>query len=366
MAAGVFSELEDGRFASNDAAATLRAGAPGRMRDVVLNFGEEMYRSFGELLHTVRTGETGFDSVYGAPLFEYYAANPEVEASAAARMLARTLPVARELAASDVLRGARTLVDVGGGAGTLVAEVLRHHREMAGVLLERPGMLALAEAYLSEQGVADRCELVEGDFFSSVPPGGDVYVLKSVLHDWDDQRSVAILRTCRAAMDEAARLVIVELLLPERMTPSGPAALRRPPRLDHAGPRWWPRAHRGRVQAASRSGEPPPGAHHSAGRRSPPFRGRRCVGPRSTQILGLTGSARGGTMLVMRTPAPRDAHLRRAAGDRGRRTKVVVDADMSFDDAATLAYLAQADRHGSIDLDAVTVSLSGPATRAGA
>ena len=114
------------------------------------------------------------------------------------------------------------LVDVGGGAGTLVAEVLRHRPEIAGVLLERPGMLALAEEYLADQGVADRCELVEGDFFASVPAGGDVYVLKSVLHDWDDERCVAILRSCRAAMDEAARLVIVELILPERMTPSGP------------------------------------------------------------------------------------------------------------------------------------------------
>jgi ubiquinone/menaquinone biosynthesis C-methylase UbiE len=218
VAAGVFRELEDGRFASNDAAAALRGG----MRDVVVNFGEEMYRSFGELLHTVRTGETGFDSVYGAPLFDYYAANPEVEASAAARMLARTLPVARELAASDVLRGAQTLVDVGGGAGTLVAEVLRQRSEIADVLLERPGMLELAKDYLAEQGVADRCELVEGDFFSSVPAGGDVYVLKSVLHDWDDDQCIAILRNCRAAMDEGARLVIVELILPERMTPNGP------------------------------------------------------------------------------------------------------------------------------------------------
>ena len=222
VAAGVFCELEDGRFASNEAAAVLRADAPGRMRDVVVNFGEEMYRSFGELLHTVRTGETAFDSVYGAPLFEYYAANPETQASAAARMLARTLPAAREFAASDVLRGARTVVDVGGGTGTLVAEVLRHHPEIAGVLLERPGMLALARDYLSEQGVADRCELVEGDFFASVPAGGDIYVLKSILHDWDDDRCVAILRTCRAAMHEAARLVIVELVLPERMDASSP------------------------------------------------------------------------------------------------------------------------------------------------
>jgi hypothetical protein len=222
VAAGVFCELEDGRFASNDAAAALRTGAPGGMRDVAINFGEEMYRSFGELLHTVRTGETAFNSVYGAPLFEYYAANPETEASAAARMLARTLPAAREFAASDVLRDAWIVVDVGGGTGTLVAEVLRHRSEIAGVLLERPGMIELAKAYLSEQGVADRCELVEGDFFSSVPAGGDVYVLKSVLHDWDDERCVAILRTCRAAMDEAARLVIIELSLPERMTPGAP------------------------------------------------------------------------------------------------------------------------------------------------
>ena len=220
VAAGVFSELEDGRFATNDAAAALRAGAPGGMRDVVVNFGEEMYRSFGALLHTVRTGETAFNRVYGAPLFEYYAANPETEASAAARMLARTLPAAREFAASHVLRGARTVVDVGGGTGTLLAEVLRHRSEIAGVLLERPGMLELAQRYLSEQGVADRCELVEGDFFSSVPAGEDVYVLKSVLHDWDDDRCVAILRNCRAAMGEDARLAIVELILPERMTPS--------------------------------------------------------------------------------------------------------------------------------------------------
>lgn len=222
VAAGVFTELEDGRFATNDAAAALRADAPGRMRDVIINFGEEMYRSFGELLHTVRTGETAFDVVFGAPLFEYYAAHPQVEASAAARMLARTLPVASEFAASDILRDARTLVDVGGGTGTLLAKVLLHRPTIAGVLLERPGMLALARDYLAEQGVADRCELIEGDFFSSVPAGRDVYVLKSVLHDWDDERCIAILQSCRAAMDQAARLAIIELLLPEHMTPSGP------------------------------------------------------------------------------------------------------------------------------------------------
>jgi len=222
VAAGVFTELEDGRFATNHAAAALRADAPGHMRDVVVNFGEEMYRAFGDLLHTVRTGETAFDLVYGVPLFEYYAANPQVEASAAARMQARTLTLASEFADCDVLRDARTVVDVGGGTGTLLATLLRHRQETRGVLLERPGMVKLARRYFREQGVADRCELVDGDFFASVPADGDLYVLKSVLHDWDDDRCIAILRSCRAAMNRAARLAIIELLLPERMTPSDP------------------------------------------------------------------------------------------------------------------------------------------------
>jgi O-methyltransferase domain/Dimerisation domain len=220
VAAGVFTELDDGRFALNDAAAALRADAPGRVRDVVVNFGEEMYRAFGELLHTVKTGETAFDVLYGKPLFDYYADNAEAEASGSARMLARTLPVARELADSDVLRGARRLVDVGGGTGTVVAEVLKRNRAMRAVVLERAGVLELARSYLAEQGVADRTELVEGDFFASVPAGGDVYLLKSVLHDWPDERCVTILRNCATAMSADARLLIVEAILAERMTAS--------------------------------------------------------------------------------------------------------------------------------------------------
>jgi O-methyltransferase domain/Dimerisation domain len=220
VAGGVFTELDDGRFALNDPAAALRADAPGRVRDVVVNFGEEMYRAFGELLHTVRTGETAVDVVYGKPLFDYYADDAEAESSGSARMLARTLPVARELANSGVLRGVRTLVDVGGGTGTVVAEVLKRNRAMRAVLLERGGVLELARSYLAEQGVADRCELVEGDFFASVPAGGDAYLLKSVLHDWPDERCVTILRNCATVMNSDARLLIVDAVLAERMTSS--------------------------------------------------------------------------------------------------------------------------------------------------
>ena len=218
VAAGVFAELEDGRIALNDAAAALQVDAPARTRDVVINFGEEMYRSFGELLHTVRTGETAFETVYGQPLFDYYASHPAAEASGSARMTARSLPVTRELAASGLARSVSTIVDIGGGTGTVVAALLEAHSGLRAVLYERPTVLPLARVYLAAHGVADRCDIVAGDFFTSVPDGADLYLLKSVLHDWDDDRSVAILRNCRAAMKDTSRLAIVELMLPERMT----------------------------------------------------------------------------------------------------------------------------------------------------
>lgn len=218
VAAGVFVELEDGRIALNDAAAALQVDSPARTRDVVVNFGEEMYRSFGELLHTVRTGETAFETVYGQPLFDYYASHPAAEASGSARMTARSLPVTRELAGSDLTAGVSTMVDVGGGTGTAVASLLEAHPDLRAVLYERPTVLPLAREYLAAQGVADRCDIVAGDFFTSVPDGADLYLLKSVLHDWDDDRCATILRNCRAAMNDTARLVVVEFVLPERIT----------------------------------------------------------------------------------------------------------------------------------------------------
>ncbi len=217
VAAGVFTELDDGRIALNEVAADLQSDAPARTRDVVINFGEEMYRAFGELLHNVRTGETAFEAVYGQPLFDYYASHPDAEASGSARMTARSLPVTADLIASNLVDGVATMTDVGGGKGTVVAALLQAHPDLRATLYERPTVLALARDYLTSHGVEDRCELVAGDFFSSVPEGSDLYLLKSVLHDWDDDRCLTILRNCRAAMSATSRLAIVEFVLPERM-----------------------------------------------------------------------------------------------------------------------------------------------------
>jgi O-methyltransferase/methyltransferase family protein len=218
ITSGVFTEAADGRFTLNDAAACLQRDAPGDTRAVVINFGEEMYRAFGELLHTVRTGQSGFEAVYGQPQFDYYTTHPEAEASGSARMRARSLPVARDLAAAGLFDEASTVIDVAGGIGTVVAAILQAHPGLSGVLYERSPVARLAGPYLTEQGVADRCRTVEGDFFTSVPEGGDIYLLKSVLHDWDDERCRAILTQCRAAMGPRACLVIVEFVLPDQST----------------------------------------------------------------------------------------------------------------------------------------------------
>ena len=184
----------------------------------MINFGEEMYRAFGHLLHTVRTGQPGFNHEFGEPLFDYYSKHPDAEASASARMRARTLPVAHDLATLNLDLGSGTLVDIGGGVGTVLAELLKSHDKLRGILLERAGVLPLARAYLAEQGVDSRCEVLEGDFFRAIPDSGDRYLLKSVLHDWDDGACQSILRNCRQAMRNDSQLLIVEFLIPEAGT----------------------------------------------------------------------------------------------------------------------------------------------------
>ena len=111
-------------------------------------------------------------------------------------------------------------MDVGGGYGELIATILLAHPEVRGVLFDMPHAIDLAATHLREKGVLDRCELVAGSFFESLPGGADVYVLKSILHDWNDERCGAILATCRAAMTPAARLLVVERVMPDRMVAS--------------------------------------------------------------------------------------------------------------------------------------------------
>jgi hypothetical protein len=132
----------------------------------------------------------------------------------------RTRPVAREVARHYDFSGVKTIVDVGGGHGGLLATVLRANPGVRGVLVDRPHAIAGARAHVEQAGVADRCELLQGDFFESLPAGADIYLLKNIIHDWDDERASRILHNCHDAMPDSGRLLLVELVLPDRLDAS--------------------------------------------------------------------------------------------------------------------------------------------------
>ena len=218
---GIFAADAQGRFALTPMAEPLRSDAPGSLRAYAVMNGERwVWRSWGEIEHSVRTGRPAFEHVFGAPLFEYYAAHPEAgRVSSDALRALSAADDAAILAAYDFPAGG-TVVDVGGGQGSLLAAVLAARPGLRGVLLDRPPVVEMARGRLEAAGVAGRCDLVAGDFFAAVPAGGDVYLLKKVLHDWGDEDARAILARCRAAMPDTGRLLVAEPVVPEGNRPS--------------------------------------------------------------------------------------------------------------------------------------------------
>lgn len=212
---GVFSEVAPGHFALTPLATLLRSATPDSMRALAIMYAEEQYRAWGDMLHSVRTGEPAFEHHFGMGVFEYFARNPEASAVFNEAMTGWTAQLARAVVDSYDFSPFGTVVDVGGNQGTLLAAILRSQPSVRGVLFDLPHVVASAEELLTAAGVADRCARVGGDFFEAVPTGGGAYVLASVLHDWDDDRCVAILTRCREVMQDHGKLLVVELVLPE-------------------------------------------------------------------------------------------------------------------------------------------------------
>jgi hypothetical protein len=194
----------------------LRADVPGSMRETLLWHGsKEKSLSWGELAYSVRTGQDAFRHIFGRGMFEHLAEHPDKEAIFNETMAARSRIVAKMLSdIPDIARSAR-VADVGGGSGAILAGVLAENRGMRGLLFDTESGLRDAEATVSAAGVRERCEIVAGDFFTSVPGGCDAYLLKHVIHDWNDDEAVTILRHCRYAMPRHATLYIVESVVPE-------------------------------------------------------------------------------------------------------------------------------------------------------
>ncbi|MFN8592249.1 MAG: methyltransferase [Thermomicrobiales bacterium] len=218
---GVFTEVRPGWFGQTPRSDLLRRDAPGSFRAMPIYLGEELYQVFSRLLDSVRSGEPVFADIFGADYFTYLAANPAAGQTfnAAMTALGAVAETGAVVAAYDFSR-ARRIVDVGGGHGDLIAAVLAANPEASGVLFDLPKVIDAARVADSAASLTGRCEFVSGDFFASVPTGGDLYLLKRIIHDWDDARSVAILRQCRAAMSTDGTLLIIEDALPDGDTPS--------------------------------------------------------------------------------------------------------------------------------------------------
>jgi hypothetical protein len=215
-ALGVFDERTGRSFSLTVVGERLRSGAPAGMRSWA-TFLESLggVRPFAHILDTVKTGTAGLEFEFDQGLFEFLEAHSENAATFDAAMSERTAAFAASVAESYDFSDIRTVVDVGGGNGTLIVEILRKHPHLRGLLLETEGVAARTDAVLDAVELADRCQVLAGDFFDHVPPGGDCYLLANVLHDWDDARAIEILRNCRRSMPGGGRVLIVERLIPQ-------------------------------------------------------------------------------------------------------------------------------------------------------
>jgi hypothetical protein len=217
---GVFTEDEKGGFAATPIAETLRTDAPGSLRAfATVELGEEHYPAWGELLHSVKTGKIAFDRAFGMPVWKFFEQNPENAKTFNDAMTGMTLAVNDAVLSSYDFSSITKIVDVGGGHGSLIASILKANPQMKGVLFDALSVAEGAQNRIEAEGIADRCEVVSGDFFQSVPVGGDAHILKWIIHDWDDERSITILRNCHRAMTENGKLLLVEAVVPRGSEP---------------------------------------------------------------------------------------------------------------------------------------------------
>jgi precorrin-6B methylase 2 len=217
---GLVVELGGERFGNTDLGEMLRADAPGSMRDFALALtAPGHWLPWGGLADAVRSGKRQTPVMLGHELFEYYRQNPDEGRAFTGAMSNRSKGVASEIARVLDVSTAKHIVDVGGASGTIIASILEGNPGARGTIVELPHVAPQARTAIAARGLASRCAVVEGDFFRSVPEA-DIYLLKWIIHDWDDEQSIQILTNCARSLRANGRVILVECVLPENMGPS--------------------------------------------------------------------------------------------------------------------------------------------------
>lgn len=217
---GMFAETGSSLFEITPLAALLRRDAPGSQWALAVMSGEEHYKAWGELLYSVQTGKIAFDKLYGMPVFDFLSRNVEQAKVFDAAMVGVHGREASAMVDAYDFSGIKVLADVGGGNGSLLTAVLQAHPAMSGLLYDLPGVAGRATANLVAAGLGDRCEIIGGSFFESIPSGADAYLMRHIIHDWDDEKSLTILKNIHRAMAADARLLVVEGVIPPGNEPN--------------------------------------------------------------------------------------------------------------------------------------------------
>jgi len=218
---GIFAEVGDRQFELTTLAEPLQDQAPGGLRAFAIMWGEEWrWKLWGELLNCVRTGDTPFKRVFGMSQWDYLTRNAEAGNIFNKMMLGSTVRTAAAVIEAYDFSGVNRVIDLAGGRGALTAAILIRHPHVQGVLTDLPAVANEAKAFIKSEGLEDRCEIIGGDYFQSVPSGGDIYILKDAIVDEEDNGVVTILKNCRRAMGNHAKLLIVESILSPHGSPS--------------------------------------------------------------------------------------------------------------------------------------------------
>ena len=216
---GIFAEDDGHRFSLTPAAEGLRSDVPGSQRATALMMGGEFYHAWGDLLNSIRTGEPSFPRLYGMSCFEFLAEHPAQGQVFDAAMTALNDRKTEAMLEVYDFSAIKVLADVGGGNGRTLVRILRRYPALRGLLFDLPTVVERARSEIERVGLGYRYRVASGNFLESVPEGADAYLLRHILHNWDDERAQVILRNVHRAMNAGAKLLVVDRVIPPGNAP---------------------------------------------------------------------------------------------------------------------------------------------------
>ncbi|GCL46282.1 O-demethylpuromycin-O-methyltransferase [Microcystis aeruginosa NIES-3806] len=218
---GIFQETESQQFILTPLAEHLSSDHPRSVKATAIMLGEAPhYQAWGNVLHSIKTGQPSFDDVFGMGVFEYFQTHPLDAEIFEQSMNSFSLSEEKAILAVYDFSEFQTLVDVGGGYGEMLGTILEQYPQLKGILFDEEYVISHCQPTLEKHGIVDRCQTVGGSFFESVPSGGDGYLLKHIIHDWDDRRAIAILKNCCQVLDSNGKVLVLEMVVPAGNNPS--------------------------------------------------------------------------------------------------------------------------------------------------